>query len=200
MWEERFSNSQDFVFGKDPARFLLDHATYLAPGASALVVADGEGRNSVYMAQQGMDVTALEFAPTAIARARELAAERGVTVDFRQLDIMTQPWPDQQYDLVVGVFIQFVGADGRRVQFQRMKDATRPGGLIMLHGYRPEQLAHGTGGPPFAENMYTETILRDAFADWEILVLREYDREVQEGRGHSGMSALIDLIARKPAP
>lgn len=198
MWEERFSTSKEFVFGKEPAQFLRDHNSYLKPGKSALAVADGEGRNSVYLAEKGLDVTALEFAPTAVARARELADERGVTVDHQQLDIMAQPWPDQQYDLVAGVFIQFVGPDGRRVQFDRMKAATRPGGLVMLHGYRPEQIDYGTGGPPFAENMYTEVILRAAFVGWEILELREYDREVQEGRGHSGMSALIDLVARKP--
>lgn len=198
MWEERFASSNDFVFGKAPAQFLLDHQAYLNPGHTALAVADGEGRNSVFMAEQGLEVTALEFAPSAIARARKLAQEQGVSVDFQQLDIMAQPWPEQQYDLVAGIFIQFVGPDDRRIQFQRMKDATKPGGVVMLHGYRPEQLDYGTGGPPFAENMYTEVILRAAFVGWEILELREYDREVQEGRGHSGMSALIDLIARKP--
>ena len=198
MWEERFSASDDYVFGKAPAQFLLDHQAYLTRGKTALAVADGEGRNSVFMAQQGMEVTALEFAPTAIQRGKELADDLGVSVDFQQLDIMAQPWPDQQFDLVASIFIQFVGPDGRRIQFQRMKDATKPGGLVMLHGYRPEQIDYGTGGPPFAQNMYTEVILRAAFAGWEILHLREYDREVQEGRGHSGMSALIDLVARKP--
>lgn len=198
MWEERFAATNEFVFGKAPAQFLLDYQGYLEPGKTALTVADGEGRNSVYMARQGLEVTALEFAPTAVARARQLAAEQGVAVDFRQHDIMAQPWPDQQYDLVAGIFIQFVGPDGRRIQFQRIKEATKPGGVVMLHGYRPEQLDYGTGGPPFAQNMYTEVILRAAFVGWDILELREYDREVQEGRGHSGMSALIDLIARKP--
>lgn len=80
-----------------------------------------------------------------------------------------------------------------------MKKTTKPGGLVMLHGYTPEQLAHGTGGPPFAENMYTESLLQNAFSGWEILECRAYEREVQEGRGHSGLSALIDFIARKPA-
>ncbi|WP_299350175.1 class I SAM-dependent methyltransferase [uncultured Shimia sp.] len=198
MWEDRYASTNDFVFGKAPAQFLLDHEAYLKAGQTALAVADGEGRNSVYMAEKGLSATALEFAPTAIERAQDLASERGVTVDFQQLDILAKPWPDQTYDLVAGIFIQFVGPDGRRIQFQRMKDATKPGGLVMLHGYRPEQLDYGTGGPPFAQNMYTEVILRAAFVGWEILELKEYDREVQEGRGHSGMSALIDLIARKP--
>lgn len=198
MWEEQFSSTNDYMYGKTPSQFLQDHAARLIAGHSALSVADGEGRNSVFMAERGLDVTALEFAPTAIDRARTLARDKGVSVDFRQLDIMAQPWPEQQYDLVAGIFIQFVGPDGRRVQLDRMKGATKPGGIVMLHGYRPEQIGYGTGGPPFAQNMYTEVILRAAFVGWEILELSEYDRELQEGCGHSGMSALIDLVARKP--
>lgn len=198
MWEERYSNAKDYVFGTAPAQFLLDHDQYLITGQTALAVADGEGRNSVHMAQKGLSVTALEFAPTAIARAHALAEAKGVTLDIHQTDVLRDPWPQATYDLVAGIFIQFVDPDGRRIQFQRMKDATNPGGVIMLHGYTPKQLEHGTGGPPFRENMYTDVILRAAFVGWEILECREYEREVQEGRGHSGMSALIDFVARKP--
>ena len=199
MWEERFANSDDYVFGTEPARFLTEHAAYLTPGQTALSVADGEGRNSVYMAQRGLETTAYEFAPTAIARARDLAAERGVTVDFQNVDILTHDWPEDAYDLVVGIFIQFVGPEDRKVQFEGMKRSLKPGGVLLLHGYTPKQLEFGTGGPPFAENMYTEDQLAADFVGWDILENRAYEREVQEGRGHSGMSALIDFVARKPA-
>lgn len=199
MWEERYSGSKDYVFGTAPARFLLDHDQYLTSGHTALAVADGEGRNSVHMAQKGLSVTALEFAPTAIARAHALAAANDVTLDIRQTDVLRDDWPAETYDLVAGIFIQFVGPDGRRIQFQRMKEATKPGGLVMLHGYTPKQLEFGTGGPPFRENMYTDVILRAAFVGWDIHECREYEHEVQEGRGHSGLSALIDFVARKPA-
>ncbi|KPA22981.1 tellurite resistance protein TehB [Shimia sp. SK013] len=198
MWEDRYSSSDDYVFGTAPTQFLLDHDQHLITGQSALAVADGEGRNSVFMAENGLRVTALEFAPTAIARAHDLAAAKGVTLDIRQTDVLRDTWPAETYDLVAGIFIQFVGPDGRRIQFQRMKDATKPGGLVMLHGYTPKQLEFGTGGPPFRENMYTDVILRAAFVGWDILECRAYEREVQEGRGHSGMSALVDFVARKP--
>jgi len=197
MWEERFA-TEEYIFGKAPARFLEEHAGYLTPGDTALSVADGEGRNSVYMAERGMDVTALEFAPSAIRKARELALERGVSVDIKQVNVLQHDWP-QQYDLVAGIFIQFVGPDDRKRLFEGMKTSVKPGGLMMLHGYTPKQLEHGTGGPPFAQNMYTEVILRAAFVGWEIIECREYEREVQEGRGHVGMSALIDFVARKPS-
>ncbi len=198
MWEERFS-TPDYVFGKEPAKFLLDQADFFRPGLSVLAIADGEGRNSVHLAGRGLHVTALEFAPSAIAKARALADARGVTVDFRQHDVIAQDF-EGLYDIVLGIFIQFVGPVERNHLFRKMQGATKSGGLIMLHGYTPEQIAHGTGGPPDARNMYTCKTLRESFPSWEILTCREYEREVQEGRGHSGLSALIDFIARKPQP
>lgn len=196
MWEDRFQ-TDDYVFGTSPAQFLVDHRDYLQQGQHALSVADGEGRNSVFMAECGLQVTALEFAPSAIAKARKLAAERGVTVDFQRVDVTAHDWPDR-YDLVVGIFIQFLGPDARAALFRDMKRSVVPGGLMLLHGYTPEQIHHGTGGPAHAENMYTEAMLRDGFAGWDILENRAYTREISEGRGHSGLSALIDFVARKP--
>ncbi len=196
MWEDRFQ-TEEYVFGTSPAQFLVDHRNLLQQGQRALSVADGEGRNSVFMAECGLQVTALEFAPSAITKARKLAAKRGVTVDFQQVDVTAHDWPDT-YDLVAGIFIQFLGPEAREVLFHDMKRSITPGGLIMLHGYTPEQIGRGTGGPPHAENMYTEAQLGRDFAGWGILENRAYTRDINEGRGHSGMSALIDFIARKP--
>jgi cyclopropane fatty-acyl-phospholipid synthase-like methyltransferase len=196
MWEKRFA-TDEYIFGTQPAQFMLDHQAYLSPGATALAVADGEGRNSVYMAERGMNVTALEYAPSAIRKAQALADTRGVQVDFQQTDVLTHDWP-QQYDVVAGIFIQFVGPDDRKRLFEGMKASVKPGGLMLLHGHTPKQLDYGTGGPSNRLNMYTEVILRAAFVGWQVLECREYDHEVQEGRGHSGMSALIDFVARKP--
>ena len=197
MWESRFAATTDYLFGEAPAQFLVDHKKFLTPGGKALVLADGEGRNSVFMAERCLDVTAQEFAPTAIARARDLAASRGVALTFEQSDIFARQWECDHFDIVAGIFIQFADPAGRKRIFDGIKRATKPGGRVMLHGYTPKQIEYGTGGPPFVENMYTEVILRGAFAGWDVEVCQEYDREVQEGRGHSGMSALIDFVARK---
>ncbi|MCZ0812281.1 methyltransferase domain-containing protein [Roseovarius sp. EGI FJ00037] len=196
MWEERFS-TPEYVFGRDPAAFLLDHADLLTPGASALSVADGEGRNSVFMAQRGMHVTALEFSPSAIAKARALAAEKGQRVDFQEVDVLDHDWPGQ-YDLVAGIFIQFVGPAERPGLFAGMKRSVAPGGLMLLHGYTPKQVEYGTGGPPNPENMYTGDLLRDSFAGWEIVLCESYERDIRKGSGHAGRSALIDFVARRP--
>ncbi|MBN2758967.1 MAG: class I SAM-dependent methyltransferase [Rhodobacteraceae bacterium] len=199
MWEDRF-NRPDYLFGTEPARALRDHVAWLVPGQRALAVADGEGRNSVFMAEQGLHVTAADNAPSALAKARALADARGVAVDFMQTDLLAD-WPAEwlgAYDLVVGIFIQFTGPTERAAMFARMAKCLRPGGVLLLHGYRPEQLAYGTGGPRAVEKLYTEAMLRAAFAGWQVAECRAYDRDIQEGTGHAGMSALIDFIARKP--
>lgn len=197
MWNERYAEP-GYLFGIDPAQFLVDHQAYLKPGHTALAVADGEGRNSVFMAQQGVFVRAMDGSKNAVDKAKMLAGAAGVEVDFNIADIAKWDWAAEPYDLVVGIFIQFVGEEARKAQFAGMKQAVKPGGHILLHGYTQKQLEFGTGGPPFLENLYTEDLLREAFSDFEIVELNAYEREIDEGAGHSGMSALVDLVARKP--
>lgn len=196
MWDERYA-STEYVFGTAPAEFLPRYHDRIAAGAETLVVADGEGRNSVYLAEQGLRVTAMDVSDVGVAKARGLAEARGVTVDFRVADILTWEWAPEAYDLVVAVFIQFLDPQQRATVFDGMQRTLRPGGRLLLHGYRPEQLAYGTGGPPVAANLYDEALLADAFAAMDIEVLRSYDAELDEGAGHAGMSALIDLVATK---
>jgi SAM-dependent methyltransferase len=197
MWNERFSGD-DYLFGTEPADFVMRHATRLAPAQSVLSVADGEGRNSVYLAGLGHRVTAMDGSEMGVAKAQRLAVERDVTVDFYVADIATWDWAATAYNAVLGVFIQFASPPMRADIFAGMKAALRPGGLLLLHGYTPEQLGYGTGGPRAIENFYTPELLSAAFADFEILHLKAYEAEISEGAGHKGRSALIDLVARKP--
>ena len=196
MWNQRYS-APGFLFGTDPARFLVEQKAYLKRGQTALAVADGEGRNSVYLAEQGLRVTAMDSSDIGIDKARGLAAARSALVDYVLADLHTWEWKAGSYDLVVAIFIQFAEPAFRDAIFSGMKQTLKPGGVLLLHGYTPKQIDFGTGGPSRVENLYTEALLRDAFGDMEILRLQSYEREVDEGRGHSGMSALIDLVARK---
>jgi len=197
MWDKRYA-APGYLFGTEPAIFLKTYSDYLIAGETALAVADGEGRNSVFMAGKGLGVTAMDGSPVAVDKARELAISKNVDVDFSVADVLTWEWDKGDFDLVVGIFIQFVGPEKRGQMLRGMTQCLKPGGIILLHGYTPEQLEFGTGGPPFVENMYTENMLRAIFDDFDIITLKSYHQEVQEGRGHSGMSALIDLVARKP--
>jgi len=204
-WNTRYRDAgDDYLFGIEPNHFLARRAHLFQDGHTALSVADGEGRNSVWLAEQGLKVTAVEISPIAVAKARKLAAGRGVAVNFMVADLLALDWPpaalENEFDWVVGIFIQFASPDERLRQFAAMKRATRPGGRILLHGYTPRQLEYKTGGPPVAENMYTPEMLRAAFHDWTIEHMAEYDDDVAEGSGHRGRSALIGMVARKPQP
>lgn len=196
-WDRRYDRP-DYLFGTAPAAFLLRHAAWLRPGARTLCVADGEGRNSVHLARLGLEVTAFDASPVALVKARRLAASEGVAVDFRESAVEDWDW-SMPFDLVVAIFIQFAPPPLKDRVLAGLAQALSPGGVLMLHGYTPRQLVYGTGGPGREENLYTPEALRAAFASLEILHLEEYDAEIDEGEGHRGTSALIDLIARKPA-
>ncbi len=197
-WNERYVGDE-YLYGESPNAFLRANAHRLVAGQSALCVADGDGRNSVWLGEQGLAVTAFDFAEAAIAKSRRLATRRGVTVNFLVCDIFDWSWAAARFDVVVAIFIQFLAAGSRRAVFESMKNTLTPGGLLLLEGYRPEELAYGTGGELDASRLYTRAWLQHAFRDWDILELNEYDAELHEGSAHNGLSALIDLVARKPA-
>ena len=201
-WNLRYRDAgDDYLFGTEPNRFLAHRADLLRDGRTALCVADGEGRNSVWLAEQGLEVTAVEISAVAVEKARRLAAGRGVKIAFEVADMLAPGWPPPLhglYDWVIGVFIQFTGADDRARQFAAMKQLTRRGGRGLLQGYTPKQLDYGTGGPGVLENLYTAELLRETFSGWEIEELVEYEDDIAEGRGHKGRSALIGMVARKP--
>ena len=195
-WDERYAQP-GFLFGEAPNAFLKSQLPLLKSGMSVLAIADGEGRNGVWLAEQGLHVHAVDASKVALEKSRQLAHGRGMSLQWEEADLETWGWPEAAYDLVVAIFTQFVGPEGRTRQFAGMRRALKPGGLLIMQGYTPRQLEYGTGGPPHAENMYTESLLREAFGDWDLLHLREHDDIIDEGPGHSGMSALIDLVARK---
>ena len=195
-WDKRYS-APGYLFGKAPAQFLKREAARLPRSSDVLCVADGEGRNSAYLASLGHRVTAFDASPVAIEKARTLAAELGVTPQFHVAGVEAWDW-QQTHDAVIAIFVQFAPPDLRDRMFGWMAGAVAPGGLLLLHGYVPRQLEYKTGGPKDAANMYTTEMLASAFDGFDILRLEEYDAEVDEGPGHSGRSALIDLVARKP--
>lgn len=197
MWDERYAG-EAYIFGTAPNVFLESQAARLHSGQSALAVADGEGRNGVWLAQQGLQVLSVDSSSVAQAKAKKLAAERGVTLQFEIADLLAWDWGDARFDIIAAIFIQFADPAGRALQFEGIRRALKPGGMLLLQGYTPRQLEYKTGGPPSVENLYTESILREWFGDWDIRHLREHDEVINEGSHHAGMSALIDLVAYKP--
>jgi cyclopropane fatty-acyl-phospholipid synthase-like methyltransferase len=197
-WNARY-DTRDYLFGRAASQFVVRMEPKLARASRVLCIADGEGRNSVYLASQGHAVDANDFSANAMAKAKLLAAEAGVAVSFEQVDLAAWNWPEHKYDAVFAVFFQFAAPAFRDGIFAGLKRCVIPGGRIYLHGYTPKQLEYKTGGPPDAERLYTEELLKASFADCDIELLASYEAELQEGSGHSGRSALIDLIARTKA-
>jgi cyclopropane fatty-acyl-phospholipid synthase-like methyltransferase len=195
-WEERFS-ATDYVFGKTPNAFLAAQARRLIPGQIALAVADGEGRNGVWLAEQGLDVLAIDQSSAALAKAQALARERGVKLRTELADIATWRWPTAAFDVIAAIFIQVLFPAERTAFFSSLKRALKPGGLLLMQGYRPEQLSYRTGGPSEIERLYTRAMLEQAFGDMTDVDIREHDSAISEGTAHVGMSALIDLVAKK---
>src|SRR5579871_6585298 len=187
-WEKRFS-AEGYAFGKAPNAFLKAQAPQLQGRRTALSVADGEGRNGVWLAEQGLDVLTIDLSPAGVAKAKALAAERGVKLRAEVADIAKWQWPKNAFDVVVAIFI-FVDPRDRAGFFANLKAAVAPGGLLLMQGYRPKQLEYKTGGPSDAARTYTRDILQAGFGDMTRLDIREYDAVISEGSSHAGMSAL----------
>ncbi|MCJ8310455.1 MAG: class I SAM-dependent methyltransferase [Rhizobiaceae bacterium] len=195
MWDQRYDRP-DYLFGTKPADFLVRQADRIPSSSNILCVADGEGRNSVYLAELGHRVTAFDASQVAIAKAHNLAQSKNASVQFKLSGVEDWDW-SIQYDAVVAIFIQFAPPKLRQEIFANVMQAVRPGGLLLLHGYAPRQVDYGTGGPAQAEHMYTVDLLAQSFAELELLRLEDYDAEIDEGPGHSGLSGLVDLVGRK---
>ncbi len=195
-WDARFAGD-DYIFGTAPNVFLAAQRPRLLAGQRALCIADGEGRNSVWLAQRGLVVTAFDIAPRGVAKARALAAQQGVAVDYRVANVEQWEWTPETFDVVAAIFVQFATPAVRERMFAGMLQTLKPGGLLLLQGYTPRQLEYRTGGPPNAEHLYTPDLLRQAFAAHEIVELREHDSWLAEGTQHAGLSALIDCVVRR---
>jgi len=196
-WNRRFSGD-DYLFGTAPNNWLREHAGQWQAGQRVLCVADGEGRNSVWLAARGLRVDAFDIAEAGVAKARRLAAAQGVAVNFKVAACDDYDWPRAAYDGVAAIFVQFADPALRGRLFDHIVQSLKPGGVLVLQGYTPKQLDYRTGGPPVLSHLYTEAMLRDAFAGMELLALREYEAVIEEGSGHKGRSALIGLVARRP--
>jgi SAM-dependent methyltransferase len=197
-WEGRYA-APDYLFGKEPNYFLASCKPLLPKSGKVLAVADGQARNGVWLAEQGLDVLSIDFSPTAQDTAKRLADERGMAgrIMFEQTDIHAWRYPEAAFDVVVEVFTQFSAPDDRAKKWAGMRKALKPGGLLILQGYTPKQLDYGTGGPKELEYLYTRPMLESAFAGLRDIRIVEEELEMHEGAAHGGMSAVIGMTARK---
>lgn len=197
-WDRRYGEA-DALFGDEPNAWLAAHAYLLPVHARVLSLADGQGRNGVWLAQRGCQVTAFDLSPIGIEQARRRARERDVAIDLSVTDIADWTWAPDAFDAVVGIFFQFASPELRERIFAGVARTLVPGGVFVLEGYGLRQLEHRTGGPGVAENLYTMPMLLQAFEGWRIEASRDLDADLAEGSGHVGRSHLLSMVLRKPA-
>lgn len=196
-WETRY-RVPDYVFGREPNYFLATCKRLLPESGRALAVADGEGRNGVWLAEQGLDVVSLDFSPSAQAKAATLARERGVAMTIERGDVHNWAYPEAAFDVVCEIFTQFSTSSERARKWAGMKRTLKPAGLLILIGYTPKQLQYGTGGPKEIANLYTRKLLEETFSGFRDVAIGEEELDMHEGASHAGLSAVIHLTARKP--
>ena len=195
FWDGRYGPAA-FAYGSEPNDFLAEQAQGLPPG-EALCLAEGQGRNGVYLAALGHRVCIQDLSPVGLARAEQLAQQRGVTVSTVCGDLATFEPAVASVDLVVAIWMH-LPADLRAVVHRRAVQALRPGGHLILEAYTPAQLALGTGGPPQADLLISADDLRRELAGLEWLVSRECQRPISEGPYPQGASAVVQACGRKP--
>ncbi|MEZ4415588.1 MAG: class I SAM-dependent methyltransferase [Gemmatimonadota bacterium] len=197
MWDERYSTAE-YVYGTEPNTFLRSMAGRIPPGR-VLSLAEGEGRNGVFLAELGYQVVGVDGSAVGLAKARRLATERGVEIEtiltrLEEFSIEPGVWQG-----IVSIFCH-VPPPVRRHLHRQVVEGLAPGGHFVLEAYTPAQLALGTGGPKVPELLMTLDELREELAGLDLVHAREVRREIHEGRGHGGPSEVVQVVAVRPHP
>lgn len=196
FWDERYG-AEKLVYGDKPNDFLAEQVGALTNG-KCLCLAEGQGRNAIWLARQGFDVTAVDQSSVGMARAAKQAEDEGVSLSVQVANLADYDLGEQRWDAIIAIFAHLPQPLRRHVH-EAVVRALKPGGTFLLEAYTPRQLEMGgTGGPPNIELLMSEVDLRDELAGLDIVIGREIDREINESEMHHGMSAVVQILARKP--
>ncbi len=194
MWDQKYATEQ-YVYGTEPNEFLAEHVRLL-PKGRILSLAEGEGRNAVYLAKQGFKVTAVDSSRVGLDKARKLAEENRVDIEFIHNDLEHFELGKEQWDGIVSIFCH-VPPKLRKTLHGKIINGLKHQGVLILEAYTPDQLKHGTGGPPVVDLMMDADSLEQELSGLRFEHLVEVERNVQEGFGHSGTGAVVQIIGYK---
>lgn len=194
MWDQRY-NIDDYVYGKEPNDFLRQSIEQI-PRGDILCLAEGEGRNAVFLAQHGGNVTAVDASAIGLAKAHRLAVERGASITTQIADLAQFQLGEDQWDGIISIFAH-LPPPVRRALHEQVVQSLRPGGIFLLEAYTPQQLLYNTGGPPNAELLMDLASLQQELQGLRFLHAQECTREIHEGLFHNGTSAVVQIIAQR---
>lgn len=193
-WDLRFQH-EEYYYGTEPNDFLRAHFSAIPAGGRVLCIGEGEGRNAVFLAQQGYVVTALDNSAVGLKKARALAQTKGVSITTVQVDLLEYEFGHDRWDGIVSIFCHLPPALRRKVH-TAIPFALRPHGVLLLEAYRPKQLDYGTGGPSDIKMLYELSKLEEEFQPLTHVIAQEVERHISEGKGHQGRSATVQYLGR----
>lgn len=194
-WDRRYSEP-GYAYGTDPNDFLTESLHYLPAGGSVLCLAEGEGRNSVFLAQNGFTVSAVDSSTVAMEKTRTLAAKNGVRVNTIVADLEEFIFAPDEYDAVISIFCH-LPPPLRQTVHRLIPETLRENGVFLLEAYTPKQLQHGTGGPPVKELLMELKTLEEELSALDIIHGIEIERDIREGKLHNGIGAVVQVIGKK---
>ncbi|MDP4156683.1 MAG: class I SAM-dependent methyltransferase [Bacillota bacterium] len=195
-WNSRFQ-VEYYVYGKDPNLFLSGMQRKLKVSGDVLTIAEGEGRNAVFLAEQGMNVTAWDYADSGLEKTKKLAEERDVDVQTKLVDLNEALWEKNKWDEIVCIFGHFP-KELRQKTLQGVKEAVKPGGYFIAEVYSRYQIPYNSGGPKDLEFLYTPEEFLQIFADWRIVHFFMGEVVRHEGELHNGLAHVIQFVGEKP--
>ncbi|MEJ2744051.1 MAG: class I SAM-dependent methyltransferase [Gammaproteobacteria bacterium] len=195
FWNKRYSGT-NYLYGTQPNSFMAEHYNLLT--GPVLSLSEGEGRNAVFLASHGLDVLGVDISLVALEKAKSLAKSHGVEIRTVLADLAIYEPEENQFGSVVSIYAHLPSAVRNRL-YPLIERSLKPGGIIILEAYSESQLSRDTGGPKDADMLMTVDKLNQEFTNLEPVLLREVEREVSEGEGHSGMASVVQFIARRKA-
>ena len=195
FWDSRYGE-EEFAYGISPNTFLTSFKDSFKSGEKVLVIGDGEGRNGVWLAQQGCHVVSVDSSAVGVEKSKKLATDKGVEIEAICADLNDWDWPVSQFDFVVIIYVHFP-PDIRALLHEKVAAALKPGGQLIMESFTPEQLNYSSGGPPVQEMLYTAEMMQSDFKELEIQKLEECITDLNEGKYHCGEAAVVRLVASK---
>ena len=194
MWDERYS-TEGYAYGTEPNQFLVENF-YQIPKGKVLSLAEGEGRNAVFLAKHGYSVTAVDGSIVGLNKAKKLADENGVTIETVHADLADFDLGENKWDGIMSIFVP-LPSFLRKHLYKKIESALKPNGVFLLEAYTPDQISHGTGGGSSADTMQTKESLTLEMPHLKFIHLAELEREVIEGTYHTGLGSVVQAIASR---